>query len=127
MESGIDGMLLKRRDVDENELGRAIEVMQEANWPLYLEDVRVSMADIRAHCLRHVAEQGPLALVIVDYLQLVKPASTKVPRAASQRNRALPQGVGDGAQLPGNRASAAESGDRGQKRPPADTGRSARE
>jgi replicative DNA helicase len=80
MESGIDGMALKTRRIDEDELSRALTAMGEANWPLYLEDVRVSMAEIRTRCLRHVAEHGPLAVVIVDYLQLVKPASIKAPR-----------------------------------------------
>lgn len=80
METGIDGMALKQRTLDEADMARVFAVMGEADWPLFLEDVRVSMTEIRARCLRHIAEHGPLKLVIVDYLQLVKPASGRVPR-----------------------------------------------
>lgn len=80
METGINGRDLKQRTLDEADMARVFAAMGEANWPLFLEDVRVSMTDIRARCLRHVGEHGPLKLVIVDYLQLVKPTSTRVPR-----------------------------------------------
>lgn len=40
--------------------------------PLHIEDsAKLSMADIRNRALRLVSEEGPLALLIVDYLQLV--------------------------------------------------------
>ena len=48
------------------------------------------------HCLRHTLRARPLAVVIVDYLQLVKPASIKAPRAAGERDRARPERAGDG-------------------------------
>ncbi len=78
--TGIDGMALKQRTLDEADMQRVFSAMGEANWPLFLEDVRVSMANIRARCLRHISEHGPLRLIIVDYLQLVKPASARAPR-----------------------------------------------
>ncbi len=40
--------------------------------PLHIEDsAKLSMADIRNRALRLVSEDGPLALLIVDYLQLI--------------------------------------------------------
>lgn len=43
------------------------------DWPLYLDTtVRPSMAQIRAK-LRSMTRRGPVPLVVIDYLQLVKP------------------------------------------------------
>ena len=47
---------------------------KSANWPLYVEDnSQLTMAQIRAH-VRTWKRRGPLNLVVIDYLQLVKPA-----------------------------------------------------
>lgn len=48
--------------------GRSVE------WPLYVEDnSMLSMAQIRAH-VRTWKRRGPLKVVVIDYLQLVRPA-----------------------------------------------------
>lgn len=74
MEAEIDGIAIQDRTLSEEELAACVEKMPLiAKWPLHLEDIGVSLAEIRARTLRHIAEYGALACVIVDYLQLVTP------------------------------------------------------
>jgi replicative DNA helicase len=76
MEAEIDGITIQDRTLSEDELAACVEKMPIiAQWPIHLEDIGVSLAEIRARTLRHIAEHGPLACVIVDYLQLVTPDS----------------------------------------------------
>jgi replicative DNA helicase len=74
MEAEIDGITIQDRTLSEDELAACVEQMPLiAKWPLHLEDIGVSLAEIRARTLRHIAEHGRLACVVVDYLQLVTP------------------------------------------------------
>ena len=103
MESGIDGMALKTRRIDEGETSRALTAMGEANWVNSTSRMCGYRWPRSARAAsRHVAEHGPLAVVIVDYLQLVKPASIKAPRELQvKRDRARPERAGDGVELYG--------------------------
>ena len=38
-----------------------------------LAEARVTMSEVRTAVLRDIAENGPVALIVVDYIQLIKP------------------------------------------------------
>jgi replicative DNA helicase len=74
MNTGIDGALLQDRMVQDEDLQAAWAAMpQIAEWPMHFEDVTVSLSDIRARVMQHIMKFGPIACVVVDYIQLVKP------------------------------------------------------
>jgi replicative DNA helicase len=76
MEAEVDGIAIQDRTLSEEELAACVEKMPLiARWPLYIEDAAVSLGEIRARTLRHIAEHGSVACVVVDYLQLVTPDS----------------------------------------------------
>lgn len=76
-ESGIDGGKIRRRELNDAERTKTVATMGQMDWPLYLDDVRRTVSDIRSRCLRHSEERGSLDLLIVDYLQLVRPANSR--------------------------------------------------
>lgn len=72
-ESGIDGMQIRKRDLDNDSMRRVAEAIGAmSEWPVMLAEARVSMSDVRTAVLRDIAEHGPVALVVVDYIQLIK-------------------------------------------------------
>jgi replicative DNA helicase len=74
MNTGIDGALLQDRKVGDEDLQATwAAIPQISEWPMHFEDVTVSLSDIRARVMQHIATFGPIACVIVDYIQLVKP------------------------------------------------------
>ena len=44
-----------------------------SEWPVMLAEARVTMAEVRTAVLRDIAENGPVALIVADYIQLIKP------------------------------------------------------
>src|SRR4029077_2985182 len=74
-ESGIDAVRLKRWDIRDYE-GPAVTdaCARLSDFPLVIEArQQSSVFDVRARARRLAARQGPLALVVVDYLQLLQP------------------------------------------------------
>lgn len=77
-ESGIDGMQIRKRDLDADgmhHLAMTIGAMRE--WPVLLAQARVSMSEVRTAVLRDMAEHGPPALIVIDYIQLIKTADRR--------------------------------------------------
>ena len=73
--TGINGMELRRGELATDELRQLMEASSRmAPWPFYLDDVRIGLNEIRAKTLRHIAEHGPIALLVIDYIQLIPPA-----------------------------------------------------
>lgn len=73
-DTGIDGMELRRGQLDEAELMRITESAGPMSmWPFYLEDRRMALSEIRALVLQHIAEHGPITLLVIDYIQLIPP------------------------------------------------------
>ena len=73
--TGINGMELRQGELATNELRQLMEASARmSSWPFFLEDVRTPLPEIRAKTLRHIAEHGPIALLVIDYIQLVPPA-----------------------------------------------------
>jgi replicative DNA helicase len=76
--TGINGMDLRRGELELRELQRIQEcVGPMAEWPFALEDVRTPLSEIRAKTLRHIAEYGPLTLLVIDYIQLIPPGGRR--------------------------------------------------
>jgi replicative DNA helicase len=72
-ESGIDSRVLRRRELDTSHITHLVDViMHMEKWPLRLDSARTTVEAIRSKVLRGIAEHGPIALVIVDYIQLVR-------------------------------------------------------
>lgn len=71
-ESGIDSLKIRQRNLSDDERRRLNETMPSmSEWPLHLDDARQPMSEIRTKTLRVIAEHGPVALVVVDYIQLI--------------------------------------------------------
>lgn len=88
MQSGIDGEVIQQLQLDEGELRTATETMLRIGpWPMFVHAETVSLSDIRSLTLQHIAEQGPVALVVVDYVGLVK--------ASGKRGQTRGQEVGE--------------------------------
>jgi replicative DNA helicase len=78
MQSGIDGRQIQQLQLDEDEMRTsATWIGRVGQWPLWVHTDAVSVNDIRTMVLRHIAQHGPLAFVVVDYVGLVKPSGRK--------------------------------------------------
>lgn len=78
MVSHIDGAAIQNYRLSGDELSMAADAAQEAGeWPLTIHAGGFTLADIRTRTLQHIAEFGPLAFVVVDYIGLVKPSNKK--------------------------------------------------
>lgn len=68
-----DLMAIRQHSLSECQIDAFIRQMGEIEaLPLHIEDSpRLSAADIRNRALRLVSEEGPLSLLVVDYLQLI--------------------------------------------------------
>ncbi|UJA18929.1 replicative DNA helicase [Thermoleophilia bacterium SCSIO 60948] len=78
----IAGDLLRKGKVSESKWPRVMKAMNELNeLPLWLDDSSdLSMLELRAKCRRLATTEGQLGLVIVDYMQLMRPEDPKVNR-----------------------------------------------
>jgi replicative DNA helicase len=78
MYSDIDGKIIQSRTLTDDQFRRATEAAgMMLDWPLYTRSGGFSLADIRTMTLRHIAEHGPLAFVVVDYVGLVRASGKK--------------------------------------------------
>jgi replicative DNA helicase len=62
---------------DFRRLSEAAARLSDAEF--YIDDSPVSLAEVRARC-RRLSLQGKLDLILIDYLQLMKPSSPNLPR-----------------------------------------------
>lgn len=78
MYSEIDGKIIQSRDLTDDQFRKATETAgMMSDWPLYTRSGGFSLADIRTMTLQHIAEYGPLAFVVVDYVGLIRPSGKK--------------------------------------------------
>lgn len=78
MYSDIDGKIIQSRNLTDGQFRRATEAAgMMLDWPLYTRSGGFSLADIRTMTLQHIAEYGPLAFVVVDYVGLVRASGKK--------------------------------------------------
>ena len=74
--------LRKVKDLKEHEWKRVLDANKElASKPLWIDDSSdLSMLDLRAKSRRLAANQGQLGLIIVDYMQLMRPDDPRMNR-----------------------------------------------
>lgn len=78
MTSEIDGAAIQTYRLNADELSIAADAAQQAGaWPLTIHSGGFTLIDIRTKTLQHIAEYGPLAFVVVDYIGLVRPSGKK--------------------------------------------------
>ena len=84
-EARISGDRIRRGDIGQKEFDRFVQVSRElAGLPLYIDDTpAITLSALRTRCRRLKRTSG-LALVVVDYLQLMRPAA-----GARPENRVL--------------------------------------
>lgn len=73
VETGINLQSVRLWAVNENELPAYMQALSDLHsLPLYIDDEGgLTVTDLRNRVLRHIAQQGPLDLLIIDYLQLL--------------------------------------------------------
>src|SRR5271170_4950086 len=81
-ESRISGDRIRRGDIGQKDFDRFVQVSREiASLPLHIDEMPgVSVAAIRTRCRRLKRTQG-LSLVVVDYLQLMRPSAGTKPES----------------------------------------------
>ncbi|MDA8253792.1 MAG: replicative DNA helicase [Rhodospirillales bacterium] len=79
-EARISGDRIRRGDIGQKEFDRFVQVSRElAGMPLYIDDTpAITLSALRTRCRRLKRTSG-LALVVVDYLQLMRPAAGSRP------------------------------------------------
>lgn len=78
MTSQIDGAAIQTYRLNADELSTAADAAQQAGaWPLTVHAGGFTLIDIRTRTLQHIAEFGPLAFVVVDYIGLVRASGKK--------------------------------------------------
>ncbi|MBN9507827.1 MAG: replicative DNA helicase, partial [Alphaproteobacteria bacterium] len=84
-EARVSGDRIRRGDIGQKEFDRFVQVSRElASLPLYIDDTpALTLSALRTRC-RRLKRTAGLALVVVDYLQLMRPAA-----GARPENRVL--------------------------------------
>jgi replicative DNA helicase len=79
-ESRISGDRIRRGDIGQKEFDRFVQVSRElAGLPLYIDDTpAITLSALRTRC-RRLKRTAGLAMVVVDYLQLMRPAAGSRP------------------------------------------------
>lgn len=78
MEAGVSQERQDRGDIQEGDWANLVDAQQTVtDWPLYIDDLpSQSVNDVRRRALRLRRKHG-LALLVVDYLQLLAPGNTR--------------------------------------------------
>jgi replicative DNA helicase len=92
-EARISGDRIRRGDIVQRDFDRFVEVSRELQQlPLYIDDTpAISISALRTRCRRLQRTRG-LDLVVVDYLQLMRPAAGTKPESRVQEISQITQG-----------------------------------
>ena len=93
-ESRISGDKIRRGDISQKDFDRFVQVSREiGSLPLHIDDTpAISLSAMRTRCRRLKASKG-LALIVVDYLQLMRPAAGQRPENRVQEISQITQGL----------------------------------
>ena len=93
-EARVDANRIRSRNFKDSELREINRVVGEVSkYPIYINDSAVtSIYDIQGQCRKIRTQQG-LGLIVVDYIQLMRPHNSKIPREQqiSEISRGLKQ------------------------------------
>jgi replicative DNA helicase len=90
----VNSVNVRQNLISQGEMDRHTSAMQSVGkWPIWvIDDARVTVDDIRAHC-HTLHARTPLSAIVVDYLQLIKPTpgrrSDNREREVSEMSNAL--------------------------------------
>ncbi len=90
----ISGERIRRGDIEQREFDKFVEVSRElSTLPLVIDDTpAITVSALRTRCRRLARTRG-LALVIVDYLQLMRPAAGTKPESRVLEVSMITQGL----------------------------------
>jgi len=93
-ESRISGDRIRRGEITQKDFDRFVEVSRELqSLPLYIDDTpAITISALRTRCRRLQRTKG-LDLIIVDYLQLMRPAAGSKPENRVQEISQITQGL----------------------------------
>ena len=93
-ESRVSGERIRRGDIGQKEFDRFVQVSREiGSLPLHIDDTpAISISALRTRCRRLKRTKG-LALVIIDYLQLMRPAAGTKPESRVLEISMITQGL----------------------------------
>jgi replicative DNA helicase len=93
-ESRVSGDRIRRGDIVQRDFDRFVEVSRELqSLPLYIDDTpAISISALRTRCRRLQRTKG-LDLIVVDYLQLMRPAPGTRPESRVQEISQITQGL----------------------------------
>lgn len=93
-EAEVSGEKIRRGDIGQKEFDRFVRVARELqSLPLYIDDTpALSLSAMRTRCRRLARTQG-LSLVVVDYLQLMRPAIGTRPESRVLEISMITQGL----------------------------------
>jgi replicative DNA helicase len=93
-ESRISGDRIRRGEISQRDFDRFLEVSRElASLPLHIDDTpAISISALRTRCRRWQRTQG-LELIVVDYLQLMRPAAGTRPESRVLEISMITQGL----------------------------------
>ena len=91
-EARVSGDRIRRGEIGQKDFDRFVQVSREiATLPLHIDDTpALSLSAMRTRCRRLKRTKG-LSLVVVDYLQLMRPSSAPSRRAACSRSARSPR------------------------------------
>ncbi|WP_376087301.1 replicative DNA helicase [Roseomonas sp. CCTCC AB2023176] len=92
--SRVSGDRIRRGDISQKDFDRFVEVSRElATLPLFIDDTpAITLSALRTRCRRLMRTKG-LNLVIVDYLQLMRPSAGSRPENRVQEISQITQGL----------------------------------
>jgi len=93
-EARISGDRIRRGEIDQRDFDRFVEASRELSLlPIYIDDTpAISISALRTRCRRLQRQKG-LDLVVVDYLQLMRPAAGTKPENRVQEISQITQGL----------------------------------
>jgi replicative DNA helicase len=93
-QSRVSGDRIRRGDIAQRDFDKFVEVSRElSSMPLYIDDTpAITISALRTRCRRLMRTKG-LSLIIVDYLQLMRPAAGSRPENRVQEISQITQGL----------------------------------
>ncbi len=93
-ESRISGDRIRRGEIQQRDFDKFVEVSRElASLPLFIDDTpAITISALRTRCRRLKRTRG-LSLIVVDYLQLMRPAAGSKPENRVQEISQITQGL----------------------------------
>jgi len=93
-ESRVSGERIRRGDIGQKEFDRFVQVSREiGGLPLHIDDTpAITISALRTRCRRLKRTKG-LALVVIDYLQLMRPAAGTKPESRVLEVSMITQGL----------------------------------